>query len=136
VKVTPEKRERRRKERERERKLRERKAQQSRTAQYPIGTVALYGPDDKLTTKLVAAVVFSGREGDSVLERFVGTGVKEDPKVVERIKQLFAKHNVKRVVMTDGNLGCPHEEGEDFPRGGDCPFCPFWKGKQGSGAKH
>ena len=29
-------------------------------------------------------------------------------------------------------MGCPHEEGEDFPEGEDCPFCPFWKGKQGS----
>ena len=29
-------------------------------------------------------------------------------------------------------MGCPHEEGEDFPLGEDCPFCPFWKGKQGS----
>ena len=28
-----------------------------------------------------------------------------------------------------GNMGCPREEGEDFPMGGDCPFCPFWKGK-------
>src|SRR5438270_621056 len=36
------------------------------------------------------------------------------------------------VAMSEGNLGCPHEEGEDFPLGGDCPFCPFWKGKQGS----
>ena len=26
----------------------------------------------------------------------------------------------------------PHEEGLDFPNGEDCPFCPFWKGKQGS----
>jgi len=29
----------------------------------------------------------------------------------------------------------PYEEGEDFPPGEDCPFCPFWKGKQGSRAK-
>ena len=35
---------------------------------------------------------------------------------------------------SDGNMGCPHEEGEDFPAGGDCPFCPWWKGKRGSGA--
>jgi hypothetical protein len=34
--------------------------------------------------------------------------------------------------MSDGNMGCPHEEGEDFPEGGDCPFRPFWRGKQGS----
>jgi len=33
---------------------------------------------------------------------------------------------------TGGNIGCPHEEGLDFPEGEDCPFCPFWKGKQGS----
>lgn len=37
-----------------------------------------------------------------------------------------------RPLATDGNIGCPHEEGEDFPSGEDCPFCPFWKGKQGS----
>ena len=51
--------------------------------------------------------------------------------------RLFApkKYGVKRVGMSDGNIGCPHEEGKDFPVGGDCPFCPWWKGKQGSGAK-
>ena len=26
------------------------------------------------------------------------------------------------------------EEGDDFPVGEDCRFCPYWKGKQGSGA--
>ena len=39
------------------------------------------------------------------------------------------------LIATDRNMGCPHEEGKDFPKGGDCPFCPYWKGKQGSGAK-
>ncbi len=34
--------------------------------------------------------------------------------------------------MCEGNMGCPHEEGEDFPHGEDFPFGPFWKGKQGS----
>jgi hypothetical protein len=38
-------------------------------------------------------------------------------------------------VATDRNRGCPHEEGEDFPHGEDCPFCPFWRGKQGSNQK-
>jgi len=32
--------------------------------------------------------------------------------------------------MTNGVIGCPHEEGIDYPLGEDCPFCPFWKGKQ------
>ena len=38
-------------------------------------------------------------------------------------------HGVKSVAMTEGNMGCPHEEGEDFPLGEDCPF---WKGNKGA----
>jgi hypothetical protein len=48
------------------------------------------------------------------------------------MKDFFLRHGVKQVAMTEGNMGCPHEEGEDFPQGEDCPFCPFWKGKQRS----
>jgi len=33
-------------------------------------------------------------------------------------------------VVTDGIIGCPHEEGIDFPVGEGCPYCPFWRGKQ------
>ncbi len=32
--------------------------------------------------------------------------------------------------MTEGIIGCPHEEGADFPSGQECPYCPFWHGKQ------
>lgn len=31
-------------------------------------------------------------------------------------------------------LTVPRDEGEDFPLGGDCPCCPWWKGNQGRGA--
>src|SRR5687768_5389000 len=95
------------------------RAKENRHGRFPIGTVAYYGPDDKTTTKIAAGVIL--REGGEViLERFVGTDVVRDAKVAERIKQFFAKHGVKSVVVTDGNLGCPHEEGLDFPRGRDC----------------
>jgi hypothetical protein len=103
-------------------------------SKFPIGTIALYGPDDKRTTKIAAAVI--KREGaDPILNRWVGTNVEDNPKVQREIQEFFKKHGVKSVVATDRNMGCPHEEGEDFPVGGDCPFCPWWKGKQGSGAK-
>jgi hypothetical protein len=102
--------------------------------QFPIGTVAYYGPDDKTTTKIVAGVI--KEEGaDAIIKRWVATDVMTNPKVRKEIDRFFKKYGVKQVAMTDGNLGCPHEEGEDFPDGGDCPFCPWWKGKQGSGAK-
>lgn len=98
---------------------------------YPLGTLAMYGPDDKTTTKLVAAV-FKEEGSEPILERWVGTKLKDDPKVTKQIQDFFARHMAKHIIMTDSNMGCPHEEGEDFPDGGDCPFCPFWAGKQGS----
>ncbi len=97
-----------------------------------VGTVALYGPDDKTTTKIVAGVS-AGADSTPQIERFVGSDIIADPKVAPAIRAFFARHKVQRVVLTDGNLGCPHEEGMDFPQGAQCPFCPFWFGKQGSG---
>ena len=105
----------------------------SKQAEYPLGTVALYGPDDKITTKIAAAVM-THTNAEPVLRRWVGTGVKDDPKVQEQLRAFFQLYGVKSVVASDGNMGCPHEEGEDFPPGEDCPFCPWWKGKQGSKA--
>lgn len=54
------------------------------------------------------------------------------PKFRQELKAFFSEYGVKSTVASQGNMGCPHEEGKDFPLGEDCPFCPFWKGKQGS----
>src|SRR5262245_46870933 len=99
--------------------------------QYPLGTVALYGPDDKTTTKIAAGVILHDG-AEPILMRWVATDVTTNPKVQQELKDFFLQHAVKQVVISEGHMGCPHEEGEDFPEGEDCPFCPFWKGKQGS----
>lgn len=101
--------------------------------EYPIGTVALYGPDDKHTTKIAAAVIMHAT-AEPILQRWVSTNIMHNPKVQKEVQAFFQHHGVKSVAMSDGNMGCPHEEGLDFPDGKDCPFCPFWKGKQGSGS--
>ncbi|CAN5649273.1 hypothetical protein BH09PLA1_BH09PLA1_22180 [soil metagenome] len=106
-------------------------AKSKRRGRFPMGTLALYGPDDRTTTKLVAGVLTS-ETAEPLLERFVGTEVLNDPKVNENIKRFFAINGVKTVTVSNGNMGCPHEEGLDFPTGKDCPFCPFWAGKQGT----
>lgn len=102
--------------------------------QFPIGTVAYYGPDDKTTTKIVAGVI-TEEGAEPILRRWMASDVTTNPKVQEQIDRFFKKHGVRHMGMSPGNIGCPHEEGEDFPVGGDCPFCPWWKGKQGSGAE-
>jgi len=107
------------------------KRRQQGQPKFPIGTVALYGPDDKTTTKIAAAVI--RHEGaEPILKRWVGTNVTTSPKVQKELQEFFQQHGVQSVAMSEGNMGCPHEEGEDFPLGEDCPFCPFWRGKQGS----
>jgi len=40
--------------------------------------------------------------------------------------QYLGAHGVRSVVMADRILGCPHEEGTDYPEGEVCPHCPFW----------
>jgi hypothetical protein len=99
--------------------------------EYPIGTVALYGPDDKTTTKIAAGVIKSPT-AEPIVRRWVATDVTTSPKVQREMKEFFTEHGVKSVAASSANMGCPHEEGEDFPDGEDCPFCPFWAGKQGS----
>lgn len=32
--------------------------------------------------------------------------------------------------MTKGMMGCPQEEGIDYPMGEACPQCPFWAGRE------
>lgn len=98
-------------------------------ARFPLGTVAMYGPDDKTATKIVASV-FAYPNAEPILKRWVGTDVAESEKVQSQITAFFEQHNARYVVATSGNIGCPHEEGQDFPEGEDCPFCPAWRGKQ------
>ncbi len=89
-----------------------------------IGTIAYYGPDANTTTKIVAGV-FNDEEAEPIIKRWVATDVTTNPKIQKEIERFFNEYGVTRVGMSDGNMGCPHEEGEDFPAGGDCPFCPY-----------
>jgi hypothetical protein len=102
--------------------------------QYPIGTVAFYGPDDETTTKIAAGVIRHDG-GEAIIKRWVATDVTTNPKIQQELRDFFLQHGVESVAMSEGNMGCPHEEGLDFPHGEDFPFCPFWKGKQGSNRK-
>ena len=102
-----------------------------RHGKYPIGTLAFYGPDDVTTTKIAAGIILRDGGDASAMERWVAVDVTQNPKVQAEIKAFFARNGVKTVVAADGNIGCPHEKGVDFPVGQQCPFCPFWSGIQG-----
>ena len=97
---------------------------------FPMGTIAYYGPDDRTTTKVVASVI-ADADADPVIQSWVGTGLLGSPKVRREMDRFFTRYGVVEATGFPFNIGCPHEEGEDFPEGADCPFCPYWRGKQG-----
>ena len=71
---------------------------------YPMATVALYGPDDKTTTK-IAAAVFKRDGAKAIIERWMGTNIKENPKAQQQMTAFFEKHGVESIVMTSSNMG-------------------------------
>jgi len=95
---------------------------------YPVATVAFYGPDDKRATKVAVGIIESEGLHADVLERWFSenTDVRTDPEITVAIVRFIEKHGAKSVVAADRIVGCPHEEGIDYPKGEWCPQCPFW----------
>lgn len=95
---------------------------------YPVATVAFYGPNDQQATKVAVGIVRGeGVEADP-LERWFSeqSDVRSDPDIAGQIAAFIETHAVKSVVLVDRIIGCPHEEGVDYPVGTACPQCPFW----------
>ncbi|MBN1890581.1 MAG: hypothetical protein JW850_21485 [Thermoflexales bacterium] len=101
-----------------------------REIKYPIGTIAYYGPDEQTVTKVAVGIIES-EEAEPIMERWLGPDVMTNPEVQLQMAGFIEAHGVKDIVITDGVLGCPHEEGIDFPTGQECPYCPYWRGRQG-----
>ena len=95
---------------------------------YPIATLAFYGPNDELASKVAVGIVAAENTEAEPLERwFAEDGdVRNDPAIGEQILAFIRQHCAKTVVMSDRIIGCPHEEGTDYPEGEVCPHCPFW----------
>ena len=96
---------------------------------YPVGTIAFYGVDDQFASKVVVGIMLSEKDSEvSFLEKWWGTtiDVRFDPEISQNITKFLEEHQVDRVVMLNRIIGCPHEEGIDYPEGEKCPQCPFW----------
>ena len=95
---------------------------------YPVATVAFYGPDARRATKIsVGIIAAEGAEADP-LERWFSEerDVRSDAAVLEAVVRFIEQHAAKSVVSVDRIIGCPHEEGIDYPTGEKCPKCTYW----------
>ena len=98
---------------------------------YPVATIAFYGPTAERATKVAVGIVRSeGAEAD-VLERWWSEDedVRHSVAIDKAIFDFVRQHGARTVVLADGIIGCPHEEGIDYPEGETCPQCPFWAGR-------
>lgn len=111
------------------RKIRERARR--RFAGYPVASVAFYGPDDRVASKVAVGIVpFEGGEVHQ-LERWTALSgdVRDDDRIAVAALAFVRAHGARSIGMLDRVIGCPHEEGIDYPLGASCPQCPFWEGR-------
>jgi hypothetical protein len=52
--------------------------------------------------------------------------IRKDREIGDEILKLLNSYGVQSMGVQEENLGCPHEEGIDYPDGQVCPQCPFW----------
>lgn len=96
---------------------------------YPQITISYYGPNDTLATKVCVGYV-EEKGADTQFEKFVTQNdVRNDIAVQSTIVKIIDRSSAKTVSLIDKILGCPHEEGTDYPAGDECPLCHFWQGK-------
>ncbi len=98
---------------------------------FPIATVAFYGPDNKRASKVAVGIVMAEDQAPVALERWFSdrTDVRHDPEIGAQVTAFIQLYKVKSVGISDRIIGCPHEEGKNYPEGESCPECPFWAGR-------
>ena len=97
---------------------------------WPVATIAFYGPNLSHATKVAVGIVpFENEDVVAMRDWKVDHGdVRADSGIAQEILEFIEKHGALSVVMTDGIIGCPHQEGIDY-EGEWCPVCDFWHGR-------
>jgi hypothetical protein len=98
---------------------------------YPVATIAFYGPSVERASKVAVGII--EREGvePEILESWHNDDrdVRYDDEIGYEIVEFIRAHKALSVAMVDRIIGCPHQEGIDYPEGEDCPECPYWRGR-------
>jgi hypothetical protein len=97
---------------------------------YPLATIALYGPTDAQASKIVVSI-FDSEGAEPTMERWFSEvrDIRHDADIEDQMILFLRNHGVLTVAAPDRIIGCPHEEGIDYPEGKSCPQCPFWAGR-------
>lgn len=100
-------------------------------ARYPLATIAAYGPDNTRATKLVVSILPRPEQkypSETRSWRTDADDVRNDRAIAAEVADWLRSQGTKDTLSYDRIIGCPHEEGLDYPMGRACPQCPFWAG--------
>jgi hypothetical protein len=97
---------------------------------WPLATIAFYGPNLNQATKVAVGIVPTENSKVGELRNWkVDRGdIRTDPGIASEILEFINEHQVLSVAMTEGIIGCPHQQGIDY-EGEWCPVCVFWHGR-------
>ncbi len=95
---------------------------------YPLATIAYYGPDERRASKIAVGIVLGEGQHVAELRRWHSeqSDVRFDQQIIREILEFVQEQAVRTVVGMERIVGCPHEEGIDYPDGAVCPACPYW----------
>jgi hypothetical protein len=95
---------------------------------YPLATVAFYGPDAVRATKVSVGIVAEEDAEPDPLQRWFSEerDVRNSAEILEAVIKFIEFQGAKSVASLERILGCPHEEGIDYPEGEKCPRCAYW----------
>jgi hypothetical protein len=97
---------------------------------WPLATIAFYGPNLSQATKVTVGIVPSeNAEVGELRDWKVDSGdIRTDSGIAREILEFIEQRQVLSVAMTEGIIGCPHQQGIDY-EGEWCPVCVFWHGR-------
>jgi hypothetical protein len=96
---------------------------------WPVATIAFYGPDLSRASKVAVGIVQYENAEPEMREWTLESGdVRLDQAIALEILKFIEEYGALSVVMSDGIMGCPHQQGVDY-EGEWCPVCEFWHGR-------
>ena len=97
---------------------------------FPMATVAFYGPNNVVATKVVCAIIsHEGADAEPMKKWFAASDLRKSEQILKEVLSFIDENGAKSVSMIEKIIGCPHEEGIDYPEGEFCPTCSYWQGR-------
>jgi len=94
---------------------------------YPIATIAFYGPNNNIATKVVCAIIsHEDAEPEPMKKWFSTSDLRKSEQILSEILCFIDENRVNTVSMIEEVIGCPHEEDVDYPEGDYCPKGDYW----------